>query len=552
MRSPACRLVLALVLALPGCAPAPPEAAPLARAEALLDSVRYLRDQIDVTRARGASVSPAGLPLDDLVGAWGPARDALEALLAALPEPPDPADARALGRMRDLLARELRPDDGAASVARTGSRPSCRYDPARIGAGPGGADSLAALVFDCYGQAAREIVVDGDTLDRLTILGLLGATDDAARRQRLFRALDPVWRSVNGDDGPGSPYRELVRLRRADTGLAAGFERRAAAFGLTLAEAERWLLEGLEAWRAALPDTLFEPWDYYHFAGETARRFRDRVPRDSLVPLNHRFYGALGAPPAALGIRYDLEPRPGKFPIAFTTFGARRTARGPGGARSEPWVFASYRTGGFDNLAELLHETGHAVHIAAIDTRPAFHDWPDADPFTEGVADLATLEIYEPAWQWHWLGDSVPLARSLHAKYAAVMLDMAWALFEIRAHRPGAPAPNAVWTDLTRQYLRIRPHPGWSWWAMRGQLIESPGYMMNYALGAFLVADLRAALAGRHGSPARGDPGWYGRVSAGLFRFGAGVPARDVVRDFLGRAPEPAALLADLGRARPR
>ena len=33
--------------------------------------------------------------------------------------------------------------------------------------------------------------------------------------------------------------------------------------------------------------------------------------------------------------------------------------------RGEPWVFATYRTGGLDNLNELLHETGHAVHIAA-------------------------------------------------------------------------------------------------------------------------------------------------------------------------------------------
>jgi hypothetical protein len=73
--------------------------------------------------------------------------------------------------------------------------------------------------------------------------------------------------------------------------------------------------------------------------------------------------------------------------------------------------------GGLDNLAELLHETGHAIHIAAIRTRPAFADWPDSDPFTEGIADFVALDVTEPAWQQHWLGDSVPLAEGLRARY---------------------------------------------------------------------------------------------------------------------------------------
>lgn len=39
-----------------------------------------------------------------------------------------------------------------------------------------------------------------------------------------------------------------------------------------------------------------------------------------------------------------------------------------------------------------LHETGHAIHIAGIRTRPAFSDWPDADLFTEAIADLGDGE----------------------------------------------------------------------------------------------------------------------------------------------------------------
>jgi hypothetical protein len=327
-------------------------------------------------------------------------------------------------------------------------------------------------------------------------------------------------------------------------------DRRAASFGLPEAEVERWLLSALNAWRAALPDTLLEPWDYYYYLGAASRQLSPRVPKDSLLPLNRRYYRALGVDPESLGVQFEIEPRAGKYPIAFTDFGARAIRRHGRWVRAEPWVFASYRIGGFDNLNELLHETGHAVHIAAIRTRPAFNDWPDSDTFTEGIADLASLEMYEPAWQQAFLGDSASLGESLRAKYAGITLDIAWALFEIRVHRPDAGSPNEIWTDLTSRYLGIRPHRELSWWAMRGQLVESPGYMLNYALGAFIVADLRAALERRYGSFTVGRTGWYRQVSNDVYRFGRSRAAKEVVAAVLGRAPTSAALLADLGRIR--
>ena len=85
---------------------------------------------------------------------------------------------------------------------------------------------------------------------------------------------------------------------------------------------------------------------------------------------------------------------------------------------------------------------------------------------------------------------------------------------------------------------------------MRGQLVESPGYMLNYALGAFIVADLRAALIHRYGSFTAGRDSWYRQVSADVYRFGHSRSAKDVTIAVLGRAPSPAALLADLRRIR--
>src|SRR5260370_13089411 len=51
--------------------------------------------------------------------------------------------------------------------------------------------------------------------------------------------------------------------------------------------------------------------------------------------------------------------------------------------------------------------------------------------------------------------------------------------------------PNQLWTEITSRYLRIVPHPEWSWWATRVQLVESPGYMVHYGLGAVLTAAIR-------------------------------------------------------------
>jgi hypothetical protein len=76
--------------------------------------------------------------------------------------------------------------------------------------------------------------------------------------------------------------------------------------------------------------------------------------------------------------------------------------------------------------------------------------------------------------------------------------------------------------------------------------------MLNYAFGSILIADVRQQLRSSQGSFSRGNPGWYGVVSAALYRFGQERPAQEVLRDFLGRPVSPKALLEDLARARAR
>jgi hypothetical protein len=559
LRSAACALGLgALALtALGSCSAVPPTgdaAFPIAAVELLFQETRELRDAIDVTRSRGATATSAGVALTEVTERYNGLRALLERALVPSAAPPlSEEDERALQVMRRALEKELVEEKAEPEPASSEVDVDCAYDAQRVAQGEDGYAALSKRTYACFSLANYSLSFEGETLNRATILGLLTLTDDPSRRKGLWMALAPLWRVVNGGSGPRSPYRTLVRMNAARLqaeGKALGESVRG--IGVEPAVMEEWLTLVLQKWHDITPDAPAEPWDFSYNAGRGNRALREAISLESLRSVNDRFYRDLGADPVALQVQYDLEPRASKDPVAFTTFGRRPRLGDAGVTPGEPWVFASYQVGGLDNLLELLHETGHAVHIAAIRTRPAFADWPDSDIFTEGVADIATHEMYEPAWQQRYLGASVSVEENIAAKYAGVypsiVMDIAWALFEVRMHRESQQNPNQVWTEITQKYLRIEPHPDLAWWAVRGQLVDSPGYMMNYAAGAILNADLRARARELYGSYTEGDPGWYQRISASLYRFGLERASKDVIEDFLGRPVSPQALLDDMGR----
>ena len=111
--------------------------------------------------------------------------------------------------------------------------------------------------------------------------------------------------------------------------------------------------------------------------------------------------------------------------------------------------------------------------------------------------------------------------------------------------------PNALWTEITTRYLHIVPHPELSWWAVRVQLADLPGYMVNYGLGAVLTAEMRQHISEALGAFDMGDSRWYGWLSEHLLRYGSERDTRALMQNFLGRPVSPQSLLAQIHRLKP-
>ena len=412
-------------------------------------------------------------------------------------------------------------------------------------------DLKAALVA-CFVEIGNSLSFEGGTINRVSALDLLHETSDPDRRKAVFLAFVPLWQALNGNDEPDSPYRRMIAGAAAEAAKGGSeIEHAARDLGLDPPEVERWLIGILEAWRESSGETKVEPWDFRFETGEADRLLGPYIPRESMQPISDRYYRDLGADLQQLGTLYDLAPRPGKAALAYTEFVTHgRMVHGawqPTIAR----VSAPYERGGLFVLNELVHENGHVANITAIRNRPAFVDWP-SDLFAEAFADVPAWSTYEPVWQRRYLGHEAPEQLSLRALYSVVVLDVAWSLFELRMLREPGSDPNSVWTEITSRYLNIVPHPELSWWAVRVQLADLPGYMVNYGLGAVLTAEMRKRIAQALGPFDAGDFRWYGWVSERLLRYGSERDTRTLMEDFLGRPVSPQALLEQIRRLKPQ
>jgi hypothetical protein len=413
------------------------------------------------------------------------------------------------------------------------------------------ADLRAALV-SCFVEHGNHLRHAGGEIDRGTALQLLHVVDDAAQRKAIFDAFGPLWQALDGGGRVDSPYRRMIALASAAARREGSeIDAAARALGVDSPTVERWLVQILEAWRQANPGPPIEPWDFRYVHGGANRELQPHVPVSLLLPANRRYYADLGADLDALRVVLDLEPRPDKSPLAYSDFLERGRLVDGQWRRPRARVLGSYSTGGLFSLNELVHENAHAVHVSAIHARPAYMDWPDT-LFVEAFADVTSWSVHEPAWQRKYLGHATDGPGSLRALFANVVLDVAWSLFELRMLRDPAVDPNLAWTEITQRYLRIAPHPDVPWWAMRVQLVDQPGYMVNYGLGAVLTAELREHVAGAIGAFDAGNARWYPWLSERLLRYGSARDTRSLMIDLLGRPVSPDALLRQMQRMAPK
>jgi hypothetical protein len=417
------------------------------------------------------------------------------------------------------------------------------------GSGSGDPTALQVALYACFEEIGNRIPFEGQPVVRTTALQWLQELDDGERRKRLFFAFAPLWSAVNAENREDSPYRRMIVLSAAEMRRdgSSPIDDAAATLGMSTAQIEQWLRDILAAWRVRLQGPAVEPWDYWYAAASAARGLAPAIPREAVLPLSERFYRDLGADLQQLGVRHDLDVRAGKAPLAYTDIIRIGRRIGTHWRPAIPRVSANYEQGGLFVLNELIHEDGHAVHEAALRTRPAFYSL-GGDLFDEAFADVPAWSSLEPAWQRKYLGRSATTAASLRELYSNVMLDVAWGLFELTMLKDPTADPNGVWTEITSHYLNIVPHPELSWWALRVQLVRWPGYMINYGLGAVLTADIRQRIGEAIGPFDAGNPRWYAWTSMHLLRFGASLDTAALLRQFLGRPVSTDALINQLRR----
>ena len=407
--------------------------------------------------------------------------------------------------------------------------------------------ALQQALYACFAELANHLQFENATVTRVAAFELLTDIEEPQRRETLFRAFVPLWQALNGDGGPGSPYRRMIRMAAAEARKTGSpIDAAARTVGVSAVKTERWLEQMLDAWRQ-VSDGPLEPWDYRFASGAAERALAAAIPREALLPLNERYYRDLGFDVVKSGVIFDLDPRPGKAPLAYTDYVRRGRLVDGVWQPTLVRVSATYAQGGIGPLNELVHESGHAAHMLALRTRPAFMDLGDP-VFYEAFADVPSWSVYEPAWQQKYLGRSVEASAALRALYAGVMLDAAWALFDLRMLRDADADPNVVWTEITSRYLHVKPHPELAWWAVRVQLVHKPGYMVNYGLGALITADIRQHIADQLGPFAGGDSRWYGWISQQLLMSGEELETAQLLRRFLGRPVSPQALLDQVHR----
>ena len=180
--------------------------------------------------------------------------------------------------------------------------------------------SLRKALLVCFTEHANNVSFEGGTINRQSALDLLHEIEEPERRKAVFMALAPLWHALNGNNEPDSPYRRMIALAAADAAKSGSeVDHAARDAGVNTADVERWLEQILDAWRQVNRDQPIEPWNFSYIGAEADRRLAAAIPRESLQPVNQRFYRGPGGGPQT--IRPAVRPRPTKRESSRSLYG---------------------------------------------------------------------------------------------------------------------------------------------------------------------------------------------------------------------------------------
>ncbi|HLK99028.1 MAG TPA: peptidase M3 [Myxococcaceae bacterium] len=349
-------------------------------------------------------------------------------------------------------------------------------------------------------EAQARLPVDDQTLTFGEVLAEIPRETNRARRALLERAVGNFLWNERGRYGARreAALRTAERLRAKDypalredvTGIALAKLAEAAeetlrstedayrdVLGYVLRKLEPTLrsLPGGEARRHDLQAGLQAPWLYGLFR------------REDLMPAVLRWLGDWNLPPTAGGhIRIDDEARPGKSRRPFVA-----AVRVPQEIR-----LVIHPESGMNALGDLLHELGHAQHLAHVsDTAPLeLRRLGDAS-VNEAFACLTERLLLSPSWLMRYL--RLPTASAGDAARMAAFQ----ALTVLRRHCAKLPYELSLFTrgpseERAEEYaagqrraLFVEPHPGFFLFDVDPQLY-SAHYLRAWALETRLTARL--------------------------------------------------------------
>jgi len=349
-------------------------------------------------------------------------------------------------------------------------------------------------------EAQARLPVDDQTLSFGEVLAEIPRETNRARRALLERAVGNFLWSERGRYGARreAALRTAERMRARDypslrediTGIPFAKLAEAAeetlrrtedayrdVLGYVLRKLEPTLrcLPGGEARRHDLQAGLHAPWLYGLFR------------REDLMPAVLHWLGDWNLPPAAGGrIRIDDEARPGKSRRPFVA-----AVRVPGEIR-----LVIQPESGMSALGDLLHELGHAQHLAHIsDTAPLeLRRLGDAS-VTEAFASLTERLLLSPGWLMRYLrlptasaGDAARMAA--FQALAVMRRHCAKLSYELSLFTRGPSEERAEeYAAGQRRALFVEPHPGFFLFDVDPQLY-SAHYLRAWALETRLTARL--------------------------------------------------------------